>query len=230
MIVCFGSINLDLIFSLPRLSPAGQTVAGPGLKIEPGGKGANQAVAAARDGAKVAFAGAVGDDVLAEGALALLRASGIDLSRVQRLGGGTGCAGICVDPAGNNQIAVASGANLAARQDVIEDALLGRGTTVLLQNECAPEPTAALIARARAAHCRIVLNLAPAGPLPQGALRAVDGGGERGRGGLAGHPAGHRRRSASLHAALGVDVVVTSAAAAWTPPAAPAMSALMRAR
>ena len=210
MIVCFGSINLDLIFALPYLPVAGQTVAGPGLRIEPGGKGANQAVAAARDGAQVVFAGAVGRDALAEGALALLRTSGIDLSRVQSGDGGTGCASICVDPAGHNLIAVAAGANLAASQDTIEDALLGPGTTVLLQNECDAGQTAALIDRARAAGCRIVLNLAPAGPLPQAALRALDvlvvnedeAAWLATRLGIASDAAG-------LHAALGVDVVVT---------------------
>jgi len=71
MIVCFGSINLDLIFPLPHLPVAGQTVLGPSMQIEPGGKGANQAVAAARDGTKVIFAGAVGRDALAEVKLAV---------------------------------------------------------------------------------------------------------------------------------------------------------------
>ena len=210
MIVCFGSINLDLIFSLPYLPVAGQTVAGPALHIEPGGKGANQAVAAARDGAQVVFAGAVGRDALAEGALALLRTSGIDLTRVQSCDGATGCASICVDPEGHNLIAVAAGANLAASQEAIEPALLGRGTTVLLQNECAAEQEAALILRARAAGSRIVLNLAPAGPLPQAALRAVDvlvvnedeAAWLATRLGIGGD-------AAALHAALGVDVVVT---------------------
>ncbi len=210
MIVCFGSINLDLIFSLPALPVAGQTVAAPGMHIEPGGKGANQAVAAARDGAQVVFAGAVGRDALAEGALALLRASGIDLARVRSCDGATGCASICVDPEGHNQIAVAAGANLAASQDVIEADLLGPATTVLVQNECDAGQAAALIVRARAAGARIVLNLAPAGPLPQAAWRAVDvlvvnedeADWLATRLAIAGDAAG-------LHAALGVDVVVT---------------------
>src|SRR5882672_7999161 len=121
MIVVFGSINLDLIFPLPYLPAPGQTVLGPTMQVEPGGKGANQAVAAARDGAKVIFAGAVGRDSLAEDAVELMRASGVDISRVARVKGATGCAAICVDPLGNNLISVASGANLAARQDQIGD-------------------------------------------------------------------------------------------------------------
>jgi len=210
VIVCFGSINLDLIFSLPYLPVAGQTVAGPALHIEPGGKGANQAVAAARDGAAVAFAGAVGGDALAEGALALLRANGIDLARVRTAGGATGCASICVDPEGRNLIAVASGANLAAREDTIEAALLGGTTTVLLQNECDAGQEAALIARARAAGCRIVLNLAPAGPLPQAALRAVDVlVVNEDEAAWVATRMGTSSDAAALHAALGVDVVVT---------------------
>ncbi len=210
VIVCFGSINLDLIFPLPRLPVPGQTIAGPDLHIEPGGKGANQAVAAARDGAQVVFAGAVGRDVLAEAALALLRETGIDLARVQRRDGATGCASICVDPEGRNLIAVASGANLGASQGSIEDALLGPGTTVLLQNECAADQTAALIARARAARCRIVLNLAPAGPLPQSVLRQIDVlvVNEDEADWLATRLA-TGSHAVSLHAALGVDVVVT---------------------
>ncbi len=210
MIVCFGSINLDLIFRLPRLPAPGQTVAGPDLHIEPGGKGANQAVAAARDGAQVVFDGAVGRDALAEGALALLRASGIDLSRVSTQDGATGCASICVDPQGRNLVAVASGANLAASQAAVEDALLGPATTLLLQNECAAGETAALIARARAARCRIVLNLAPAGPLPRTVLRQVDVLVlNEDEADWLGTRLGTRATASSLHAALGVDVVVT---------------------
>ena len=210
MIVCFGSINLDLVFALPRLPAPGQTIAGPALRIEPGGKGANQAVAAARDGALVVFAGAVGRDALADDALALLRQAGIDLARLRTAGAATGCAAICVDPSGQNLIAVAAGANLAATEDQVEPALLGPATTVLLQNECDPAQTAALIARARAARARIVLNLAPAGPLPQAALRAVDVLVlNEDEAAWLGTRLGATGTAASLHAALGVDVVVT---------------------
>jgi len=84
MIVVFGSVNLDLIFSLPHLPAAGETVLGQEMSIEPGGKGANQAVAAARDGARVVFAGAVGSDALAEDALRLMRSTDMDISRISR--------------------------------------------------------------------------------------------------------------------------------------------------
>ena len=174
MIVVFGSINLDLIFAVPRLPGPGETVLGPTLRLEPGGKGANQAVAAARDGAQVAMAGAVGKDALADQALAGLRAAGVDLSRLAQAGTATGCASICTDPAGANQIAVASGANAFARADQVEDALLGPATTVIMQMECGRAETEALIRRARAAGARLVLNLAPAAPLARDVLRALD--------------------------------------------------------
>ena len=210
MIVCFGSINLDLIFKLPALPLVGQTVLGPNLHLEPGGKGANQAVAAARDGAAVVFAGAVGHDALATDALVLLRQSGMDLTRVIQSDLATGAAAICVDPAGRNLIAVASGANLAARGSQVEDALLGAGTTLLLQMECAPVETEALIRRARAAGCRIVLNLAPAAPLARDVLGMVDVllVNEPEAAFLAGM-LGCEASAAALHAALAVDVVVT---------------------
>ena len=174
MIVVFGSINLDLIFALDHLPVAGETVLGPATRIEPGGKGANQAVAAARDGATVLMAGCVGRDALADAALATLREAGVDLSRVVRGDLATGCAAICTDAAGRNQIAVGSGANTLAHGDQVEESILTAGTTLLLQMETDPRETAALIRRARARGCRIVLNLAPARVLEATALRAVD--------------------------------------------------------
>lgn len=210
MIIVFGSINLDLIFPLPHLPAAGETVLGPDMRIEPGGKGANQAVAARRDGAEVVFAGAVGRDALAEDALALMRGSGMDITRVARVEAATGCAAICVDREGRNLIAVASGANLAARAAQVEDALLGPATTVLLQMEVPPEEIAALIRRARAAGARIVLNLAPAAPLAAEALAALDVlvVNEEEGAWLARH-LGCASGASGLSAALGITVVVT---------------------
>ncbi|HYZ24708.1 MAG TPA: ribokinase [Rhodopila sp.] len=174
MIVAFGSINLDLIFAVSRLPAPGETVLGPTTRIEPGGKGANQALAAARDGARVVMAGAVGTDSLADAALALLQAEGVDLTRVRRVPASTGCAAISVDPAGRNAIVVGSGANLAATAAQIEDALLTPETTLILQMEVPAAETAALIQRAHTAGSRIVLNLAPAAPLLEDALRSTD--------------------------------------------------------
>ena len=210
MIVVFGSVNLDLIFALPHLPVAGETVLGPSMTIEPGGKGANQAVAAARDGGRVVFAGAVGRDSLAEDALKLMQAARVDMQRVARAASATGCAAICVDPQARNLIAVGSGANLAARQDQVEDALLGPGTTLLLQMETPIPEIEALIRRARAAQCRILLNLAPAAELARDALRALDLllVNENEAAFLAAD-LGCEAEVGALHRAIGVDVVVT---------------------
>ena len=179
-----GSINLDLIFALPRIPLAGETVLGPSVRIDPGGKGANQAVAAARDGARVILAGAVGRDSLADSALVLLREAGVDLTRVIATDVSTGCASITVDPKGDNAIAVGSGANSRALASQIEDSLLNQNATLLLQMEVPAAETAALIRRARAQGdpaqgtrmrgTRIILNLAPAAALAEDALRMVD--------------------------------------------------------
>jgi len=174
MVIVLGSINLDLIFPVPHIPGPGETVLGRSIRIEPGGKGANQAVAAARDGASVVFAGAIGRDTLAASALTLLRQANVDLSRVIESDLATGCAAIAVDPAGENAIAVGSGANLAVREAQIEDALLGPDSTIVLQMEVPVEQTAALIDRARAKSARIVLNLAPAAAMPEAALRKLD--------------------------------------------------------
>jgi ribokinase len=210
MIVVFGSINLDLIFMLPAIPQAGETLLAPDTRIEPGGKGANQAVAAARDGAAVAMAGAVGRDALAGGALRLLRQAGVDLSRVAETEAATGCAAIAVDPSGNNAISVGSGANRLARAAQVEDGLLSPAATLLLQMEVPAEETAALIRRARARGARIVLNLAPAASLPDDALAQVDVllANETEAAWLCAH-LGCGHSAAALHAALGIDVVRT---------------------
>jgi ribokinase len=180
------------------------------LRVEPGGKGANQAVAAARDGAHVTFAGAVGRDGFAEDALRLMRAAGIDLTAVKPTETATGCAAICVDPAGRNLIAVSSGANLQARHDQVADSLLTPGTTLVLQMEVDPGQNAALIHRARARGCRIVLNLAPASALDEAALRALDVlvANEEEAAWLAAR-FGVAADAQALHAALGCAVVTT---------------------
>lgn len=174
MILVFGSINLDLILPVPTLPAPGETVLGPGFTMQPGGKGANQALAAARDGADVVLAGAVGRDAFAPLALALLRAAGVDLSRVAETASPTGLAAIAVDAQGRNLIVVASGANARTAATQVEDALLTPHTTLLLQREVDPVESARLALRARRRGCRIVLNTAPAGPFPPEALAAID--------------------------------------------------------
>jgi ribokinase len=174
MIVVFGSINFDLIFAGTALPRPGETVLAADPVMQPGGKGANQALAAARDGAPVVMAGAVGTDSFSTHAITELAAAGVDLRRVRRCEGTTGLAIICTDSAGRNQIIVAPGANLRAEAGQIEDALLDENTLVLIQMECDPAESARLIHRAAARGARTLLNLAPAGSFDCDALAKVD--------------------------------------------------------
>ena len=96
MIVVFGSINIDLIIAAATLPAPGETVIGDSYRLAPGGKGANQALAAARDGARVMLVGAVGKDDFATSALALLRGEGVELSLLESTDRPTGCAAITV--------------------------------------------------------------------------------------------------------------------------------------
>ena len=174
MIVVFGSINADLIMFVDSLPGAGETVLCPSYRVAPGGKGANQAAAAARAGAEVAMFGQVGADGFGDLAVQALADAGVDTAGVLRAGVPTACAAIGVDKDGENQIIVASGANLRARADQVPDAVLGPGTTLVLQLEVPIEEIAALTARARGSGARIILNAAPAGPVPEAVMRSVD--------------------------------------------------------
>ncbi|HEY1512275.1 MAG TPA: PfkB family carbohydrate kinase [Gaiellaceae bacterium] len=147
-----GSINLDLVARVERLPRAGETLVGHELARVPGGKGANQAVAAARLGARVRMVGAVGEDALADDALAGLREAGVELEVART--GTTGIALILVDGAGENQIVVIPGAN-----DQV--APTSPGGAVLCQLEV---PDAVVRAAARGAEL-FALNAAPARPI-----------------------------------------------------------------
>jgi ribokinase len=174
MIVIFGSINVDLTVPVPRLPQPGETVLGGEYALLPGGKGANQALAALRAGAEVVLAGAVGADSFAGIALDLLRREGVDTRLVQVLEQPTGCAAIMVSNDGENTIAVAPGANAKARSDQVPDDLLGANTTLVAQMEVPPNETALLIRRLRACGGRSVLNLAPALPIDVGLFEEID--------------------------------------------------------
>lgn len=174
MIVVFASIILDHVARVERLPRAGETVIGPSYEVFPGGKGANQALAAARAGASVLVGGAVGRDAAAEAALSLLKAGGADLSGVEIADLPTGAAFIGVDRLGQNQIIVTAGANLRARAASLAHHRWASGDLLLLQGET-PERECILMARAaRAAGARVVLNAAPAGPVSADLLDLVD--------------------------------------------------------
>lgn len=174
MIVVFGSLNVDLVFQLPSLPRPGETVLAPSYTAIAGGKGANQAFAAARAGATVRMTGCVGKDDFADIGLSSLAGAGVDTGGVTRGEGRTGCAAIAVDARGENQIAVAAGANLEARAEQVPDSWLGPKATVVLQMEVPEAENWALIGRAKQAGSRIILNVAPAGPVPPSVLEFVD--------------------------------------------------------
>jgi ribokinase len=161
MITVLGSINLDLIARVGHLPRPGETVPGRDFATAPGGKGANQALAAARAGADVRMVGAIGRDGFAAEVLSLLLAGGVDLKRVRTAPGATGVAMIMVDEAGENVIAVAPGANgtvAAADADSLEFAA---GDVLLLQLETPLPASKAAARRAQDAGAVVVLNYAP---------------------------------------------------------------------
>jgi ribokinase len=180
-VIVLGSVNVDLVVAGAPLPRAGETVVGGCFERHHGGKGGNQAVAAARAlrggsaNGGVAIVGAVGDDDLGREAIAALEVDGVDCSALAvRPGVATGVALIVVDGAGENQIAVAPGANATVSPAEVEEALarLLRPGSVLLS--CLEVPIDAVLAGARAARAagaRFVLNPAPAQQVPVDLLR-----------------------------------------------------------
>lgn len=168
-IVVVGSVNLDLVARVPHLPAPGETVAATGLRRVPGGKGANQALAAARLGADVTLVAAVGADAAAREALALLRAGGVGLDGVRVAAGApTGHALIGVDDAGETTIVVAAGANAALTVGAGDVAGADAVLTVL------EVPDAAVAAAVTRATGFVVLTAAPPRPLPPAVLARAD--------------------------------------------------------
>jgi ribokinase len=173
MIVVFGSINVDVIMRVQSRPRIGETVAAEECLLRPGGKGANQAVAAARAGAKVAMFGAVGSDPFGREMRDGLTRNGVDAKAVAGVEPLTGCATITVDRAGENTICVAAGANGLARADTVPDEALTPDTIVLCQMEVPEEQNWALLRRAKKRGARTVLNLAPARIVSAAAIEAL---------------------------------------------------------
>jgi ribokinase len=172
-----GSLNMDLVARAPRIPRAGETIIGGNFHMLPGGKGANQAVAAARLGAQVSMVGRVGRDAFAGPLLDNLTAAKVDHTFVtQDPEAGTSVALIVVDDAGQNSIVVASGANirlLSADVDAAE-AIVATADVLLLQLE-SPLETVTRAAEMACAHkVAVILNPAPARPLPASLLSLVD--------------------------------------------------------
>ncbi|MGW1189738.1 ribokinase [Streptomyces sp. NPDC002559] len=170
-----GSANADLVVGVERRPAPGETVLGSDLAVHPGGKGGNQAVAAARLGARTALLARVGDDAHGRLLLESQRAAGVDTDGVLVGGAPTGVALITVDPSGDNSIVVSPGANARlAPEDVrAAGALLAAARVVSVQLEI-PLETVAEVAAALPPETRLVLNPSPPAPLPDRVLAACD--------------------------------------------------------
>ena len=217
VILVVGSTMIDLIAYADRLPGAGETVVGSGFRMGFGGKGANQAVAAARFGARVALVNTVGDDGYGADYLENLAAQGVETTFMRRVPGSSGVAPIWVDGTGMNRIIVVPGANLQVPEALAVEAVEAtRPAVVVGQFEIPQAATVAGFAAARAAGSVTVLNPAPASA-PEAALLAVTdwlvpnehefallGGGT-----LDGDEAEEDRRIVDLAERLGVAMVVT---------------------
>lgn len=177
-VIVVGSVNIDLVATADRLPAPGETTTGARFSRHHGGKGGNQAVAAARLGARTAFVGAVGDDAFGEEARAALAAEGIDLTGLRTVPGPTGVALILVDGRGENLISVASGANAELRPVDVRDALALLvplpGDVVVVSHEIPTGSVLAALRTAREAGVTTILNPAPAGGLDRSVLGLTD--------------------------------------------------------
>jgi ribokinase len=168
-----GSLNTDISVVVQRLPAPGETVLGSGAVMAPGGKGSNQAVAAARLGAEVRMVGCTGDDDFARMARSALQAEGVDIGGVRAVPGtATGVALITVDAAGENMITVASGANGEVGDAEATAALAEPSDLLVLSAEIPAGVIGAVLTQARAAGVTCLLNLAPAPADPDALLRA----------------------------------------------------------
>ncbi|WP_423680834.1 ribokinase [Undibacterium sp. WLHG33] len=176
-ITVVGSVNMDLVFRTPRMPAVGETLLGHEFRQIPGGKGANQAVAAARQGADVSFIGAVGDDGFGDFSQQCLAKEGINIQHLARVAGvATGVAGILVEDNGSNSIVLAAGANATLSVDQIEAAtsVIGAAQLLLCQLETPVDTVTRAIAIAHAQGVKVVLNPAPAQQLDSALLKQVD--------------------------------------------------------
>jgi ribokinase len=178
-VIVVGSVNIDLVVTVEHLPGPGQTVIGGRFARHHGGKGGNQAVAAARLGARTAFVGAVGHDTFGDEARAALASEGVDTSALATLAGeATGVALILVDATGENSIAVAGGANASLSAiDVavaLERLAPEPGDVILVGHEIATDAAAVALATGRSAGATTILNPAPVGDLVAATVDLAD--------------------------------------------------------
>lgn len=216
-ITVLGSLNMDISVTVPTLAGPGETVLGSAARLQPGGKGANQAVAAARLGASVRMAGCCGDDDFGRTLRSALEAAGVDVAAVRIVRGvPSGLALITVDATGENSITVAPGANGLAGPPEAAASAAAPSDALILSAEIPVPVLAAALDQARAANVMTVLNLAPAPPDASGLLaagvdwlivNAPEAGAILGR--PVADPAGAQAAAADLAGASGGHVVIT---------------------
>jgi ribokinase len=175
MIIVFGSINVDLNMKVNSFPKAGETVLSSFYDITPGGKGANQALAAARIGAKTAIVGKVGDDGMGLRVLNNLKRNEVMTSGVAKSDTlPTGMATIIKEKNGNNRVIVASGANVEVNAEQAPSDILHEGNILLVQMELPIEQNAIVMKTAHDTGAKVILNLAPALEIPKKMLELVD--------------------------------------------------------
>ena len=169
-----GSINQDLVAEAPRYPAPGETLMGTNFRVHPGGKGANQAVAAVRAGARASLIGCVGDDAAGHELLAVIRDAGVDCAEVLVVPGSPTGRGIITIAEGENTIVVISGANMALTLEQVSRINFARGDICLAQLETPVEFTIAAFRRAKVAGATTLFNPAPASDVPAELLELSD--------------------------------------------------------
>ncbi len=173
-ILVVGSLNTDLVVRTPRFPQPGETISGEDLKVIPGGKGANQAVAAARHGIQVSMLGRVGKDSFGDFLLNNLKENQVDFCHVQRDDASTGTAVIIVDANGQNSIILSAGSNGKVSPMDVNSASFADYKLLLLQLEIPIPPVLAAARRAHESGLQVILNPAPAKELPEELLSLAD--------------------------------------------------------
>lgn len=168
MLIVFGSINMDMIVAPEHLPEAGETVMTLEYDLQPGGKGANQALAACRMGAKTALVGCAGEDSYSRQILDVIRRQGVITSGVtQSETYRTGCAIVMQEKGGANRSIIVGGANIEARAEQVPDEILRPDSMILTQTEVPPQEVFTLIRRANERGVKVIMNLAPAVNVPE---------------------------------------------------------------
>ena len=160
-VIVFGGINMDLFAYIPRSTREGETITASSIEFYLGGKGANQAVAASRLGAEVAFVGTVGKDEFGEKLIRMISSENIDTSLINSKGGQSGTALINVLENSNNEVISYPGTNQLTQHTYIDEGSLSEAEIIICQMEVNEEETFNLFKRAKQKNCKTILNLAP---------------------------------------------------------------------